>query len=307
MSTNFRRGFTLIELLVVIAIIAVLVALLLPAVQQAREAARRSQCSNNLKQFVTALHNYEELYKCFPSGSIGPQAASGFPTGWCDPSLGCGLPWGHFSWAALLLPQLEQQALYERIDFSVPAYTFSIIENGNQRGPAGHANNQAAANMMPPVFNCPSTPRVQPERQMKDYGINGGTGNCCPERTANNQDGIAWVNSSCKIRDITDGTSNTFAFLELSHTANHSWLDRNRGSNPFLWVHHASQGYVQGHPTDLPDTNIYNNRAANGHHSAGIQCILLDGHFRFITDNIDMVAYRAQFSRAGNEVLNDQN
>lgn len=307
MTKRPKRGFTLIELLVVIAIIAVLVALLLPAVQQAREAARRSQCGNNLKQLVTAIHVYEETYGMYPPGSIGPMNGnSSFPTGWCDPGLGCGVPWGHFSWAALILPMLEQTSLYEMIDFSVPAYTYSIIENGAQRGPAGHANNKTAADSMPSVFNCPSTPRVQPERQMKDYGINGGSGNCCPERTSVGADGLAYVNSRVRHRDITDGTSNTFAFMELSHTANHSWLDRNRGSNPFLWVHHASQGYVQGHPTDLPDTGIYNNRAANGHHSAGVQTVLIDGHFRMITDNIDMPTYRSFFTIAGNEVFNNE-
>lgn len=299
-----QRGFTLIELLVVIAIIAVLVALLLPAVQQAREAARRSQCGNNLKQLVTAIHNYESTYNCLPSGSLGPMNANNsFPAGWCDPNLGCGVPWGHFSWAALMLPMLESESTYQLINFSVPAYTYSIIENGAQRGPAGNAVNTTASNSMPSVFVCPSTPRVQPTSQMKDYGINGGTGNCCPERSSVGADGIAFVNSAVKLRDVTDGTSNTFAFMELSHTANHSWLDRNRGSNPFLWVHHASQGYVQGHPTDLPDTGIYNNRAANGHHPAGIQSVLLDGHFRYISDNIDMPSYRAQFSRAGGEVF----
>ncbi len=306
MRSRRLRGFTLIELLVVIAIIAVLVALLLPAVQQAREASRRSQCGNNLKQILTAIHNYEETYKMFPPGSIGPMNGPGsFPTGWCDPSLGCGLPWGHFSWSALILPMLEQTSVYESINFSVPAYTFSIIENGAQRGPAGNTANQTAADSMPKVFVCPSTPRVQPERQMKDYGINGGSGNCCPERTPAGADGLAYVNSSVRFRDVTDGSSNTFAVLELSHTANHSWLDRNRGSNPFLWVHHASQGYVQGHPTDLPDTNIYNNRAANGHHNVGIQAVLLDGHFRMITDNVHMPLYRGLFTIAGNEVFND--
>src|ERR1700751_4978659 len=97
---GLRGAFTLVELLVVIAIIAVLIALLLPAVQQAREAARRSQCANNLHQLVTAMHNYESTYTMFPPGSIGPMISDGnFPNGWCDPSLGCGVPWGHFSWA----------------------------------------------------------------------------------------------------------------------------------------------------------------------------------------------------------------
>ncbi|MDA1162281.1 MAG: DUF1559 domain-containing protein [Planctomycetota bacterium] len=301
---TFQRGFTLIELLVVIAIIAILIALLLPAVQQAREAARRSQCANNLKQLALAMHNYESTYSCFPSGSLGPMNGnSSFPTGWCDPSLGCSVPWGHFSWAALILPYVEAGNLYEQIDFSVPAYVYSLVENGTQRGPAGHANNRVAANMMPPLFACPSAPRVQPATQNKDYGMNGGTGGCCPERTQSGMAGMGFVNSATRMAEVTDGTSTTFLLLELTHTSNHSWLDRDRGSNPFLFVHHASEGYVDGGAVDVPDTLVYNNRAAASHHRFGVHSVFTDGHLKFVSNNIDLTTYRALFSRSGNEVV----
>lgn len=300
------KGFTLIELLVVIAIIAVLIALLLPAVQQAREAARRSQCANNLHQMVTAMHNYESSYRCFPPGSIGPMNGdSNFPAGWSDPSVGTCCPWGHFSWATIILPQLDGANLYNNINFSVPAYVYSIVENGTQRGPAGDTRNQAAANMMPAVYVCPSAPRVQPATQQKDYGINGGTGACCPERAQAGMNGIGFVNSCVRIGEIIDGTSTTLMFAELAHTTNHSWLDQNKGSNPFMWVHHPSEGYVDATAQDLPDNHSYNNRAAESHHVGGVQTVFSDGHLKFISDQIDVNTYVRLFSRNGSEVVGD--
>lgn len=307
MPRNRRgRGFTLIELLVVIAIIAVLIALLLPAVQQAREAARRTQCANNLKQLGLAMHNYESSNLCFPPGSIGPMAGnSSFTAPWADPGVGGCCPWGHFSWSAIILPFVDGANVYNTIDFTVPAYTFSIIENGAQRGPAGDPKNMKAANSQPAVFVCPSAPRVQPATQHKDYGINGGTGTCCPERSQAGMTGIAFVNSRIRIAEITDGTSSTLMFAELAHTTNHSWIDRNTGANPFLWVHHPSQGYVDATAQDIPDTHSYNNRAAESHHTGGVQVMMADGHLKFISDNIDLNVYIALYTRAGNEVIGD--
>src|ERR1700712_2986656 len=108
-----RRGFTLIELLVVIAIIGVLIALLLPAVQAAREAARRVQCANNLKQIGLALHNYHSLYDTFPMGAGAGYMDAGVPDDWC-------------SWSpqAFLLPYLEQGPVYNAINFSFSSYPF---------------------------------------------------------------------------------------------------------------------------------------------------------------------------------------
>src|SRR5215813_2046814 len=109
MRVRRRSGFTLIELLVVIAIIAVLIGLLLPAVQQAREAARRSQCKNNLKQMGLAMHNYHDVYQCFPPGYLGYPAGNGGSCATINNTTQRGQGWG---WGAFLLPYLDQGNLY---------------------------------------------------------------------------------------------------------------------------------------------------------------------------------------------------
>jgi prepilin-type N-terminal cleavage/methylation domain-containing protein len=122
-----RRGFTLVELLVVIAIIGILIALLLPAVQAAREAARRAQCSNNLKQIGLGLHNYHDTFKSFPPGGITEGPCCGTPSG--------------ATWTILILPFVEQEVLQERYDFHV----------ANE-----HANNQFVREQFVPVYLCPT-------------------------------------------------------------------------------------------------------------------------------------------------------
>lgn len=285
------RGFTLVELLVVITIIGILIALLLPAVQAAREAARRSQCNNNLKQIALAMHNYEQAKQCIVSGNI-----------W-----GAGTPTAGFGWPAFLLPQLEQQPLYDRCNFNVEAYS-AYYNDGSPGGPIGNALNQAAASSTPPTLICPSARRTRFENDQKDYAINGGTV-CCPERdSSGGHDGIAYKNSAVRFAEMLDGTSQTFAFLEKAHWGNQSWCQYNTACNPFFCVTHQSQGYVCSNIDSPalpapPNDRTTNTRAAISGHPGGIQVAFVDGHCSFISENIDFNVYRAGFTRMNGETL----
>jgi len=333
-----RSAFTLIELLVVIAIIAVLIALLLPAVQAAREAARRAQCVNNMKQLALAFHNYHDTAGAFPMANYvnlynGPTSKNIFPsqTVWTESNApGC-CPFGSFSWAAEMLNFIEGNNVYNSINFLLPAYAASIPEtagpwggaSGN-RGPAGDPANSTVSIMAPSVFSCPSIPDIPqsigispgPRGAWKYYGLNVGTGfiGCCPERlqgdgTPNPSDGMGAVNLSINLRDVTDGTSNTFLLLELSRNAEHSWVARNTGSNQFMWTHHPSQGEVvagelgSSSPPFPPNSNFPNSRGAVGGHPGGINVAFADGHVAFIKNSINFQIYRALFSRNVGEVL----
>ncbi len=324
-----KSGFTLIELLVVIAIIAVLIGLLLPAVQAAREAARRAQCVNNMKQIALAYHNYHDVNGGFPPSNYTPdyRAATGgstFPsrTVWHDPKNQC-CPWGSFGWPALMLNFIEGNNIYNSINFTLPAYAFNIPEGPtggwgaptNQRGPAGDLANSTVARVAPNTFTCPSVPSIAnaPNGEFKDYGVNSGTGlaGCCPERLGGGTpgDGMAAVNYSANLRDVTDGSSNTFLHLEVARTAEHSWIAKNKGSNQFFWVHHPSQGMATAgefpfsNPPFPPNSNFPNSRGAVGHHPGGINTSFADGHIKFITQNINFQVYRGLFSRARGEVI----
>jgi prepilin-type N-terminal cleavage/methylation domain-containing protein/prepilin-type processing-associated H-X9-DG protein len=304
MTSSARRpAFTLIELLVVIAIIAVLIGLLLPAVQKVREAASRTQCRNNLHQLVIAAHAYHDARGCLPSGSSGPGTDNNFPSGWGDPWYGNSLPYGHFSWAALILPYLEGDNVFQAINFSVPAYVDSLYEwngsNAAQRGPAGNAANATAAASQPKVFVCPAVNRVQPANTYKDYAINGGTGACCPERTSQGMNGIAYVNSKIRMEQITDGTSNTLLFAEKAHNTNQSWIPTGYGCNPFFFVHHPSEGYFTTEAP--PNYSGFNTRAPEGPHNGGIQAVMADGSVAWISDSITFSVFQAMSTRSGGE------
>jgi len=318
-------GFTLVELLVVIAIIGVLVALLLPAVQAAREAARRSQCSNNLRQQAIACHNYHDTLRSLPPGNLW------YPALGIDNNPNNQIT-GSFSWAAFILPFMEGGTVHSQINFNVAAYTTGIPDyrNGTMRV-LGNTANQVAATRQPNIFVCPSSRRVIGlTNGYKDYGINAGTcPSCCVERPSgnasgfpnlpNSRDGVAFLNSFVEFREIIDGTSNTFLILELHSWAPHSWCgNRSTTANPtlglhpepcntFFFVHHQSQGYVCSNQGSRPlppnDPFVFDTRGAYGDHPGGIMASLVDGSVRFVSDNINFNTYRASFSRGGGEPL----
>ncbi|MGI6414908.1 MAG: DUF1559 domain-containing protein [Thermoguttaceae bacterium] len=184
------RGFTLVELLVVIAIIGILIALLLPAVQAAREAARRSQCTNNLKQIGLALHNYHDVVGRFPAAWYRIPTQEKRP-GW--------------AWGTMLLPYLEQGALYDQlavttgIDFPAPA----------------NATTQTAVT----AYHCPSArdANINPSREnfgKSNYKPIMGTVSYTSMPTTTLPNGVFGASTAFQFRDIVDGTSNTFAFGE---------------------------------------------------------------------------------------------
>jgi len=225
-SSSASRGFTLIELLVVIAIIAILIALLLPAVQQAREAARRLQCKNNLKQIGLALHNYHDQFEVFPMSTTGSQDAGGD----CEN--------GFYSWLALILPQMEQTNLYESIDFSV-----GMMDTCDQIHPSDYASltisgthpNALAAATIVPGYLCPSdsysatSSMGSANAAPGSYAANSGwpdltTGPDGSDEPLTEQNGFlgminpkypaTWQKPRISIRDVTDGLTNTAAVSE---------------------------------------------------------------------------------------------
>jgi len=187
-----RRGFTLIELLVVIAIIAILIALLLPAVQQAREAARRTQCKNNLMQIGLALHNYEMAFQVLPPGVSNPTGPIlNQPDGY------------HMSWITQILPYFEQRNAFNKIDFKQSVYA--------------PANNPVRSHLLP-ILLCPSSPSTS-TTQLDDgtkFALNSYAGihNDVEAPIGENQNGVLYLNSSVRYDQVTDGSSNTIYVAE---------------------------------------------------------------------------------------------
>ena len=288
-------GFTLIELLVVIAIIAILVALLLPAVQQAREAARRTQCKNNLKQFGLALHNYHDTYQMFPPG--GTQS----------------LPnWGT-SWFASILPYADQLPLYNKMQFNT--------------WPGWVDNTAVLTGVKPPYMTCPSTPlpqmRFRGETGAQGFVISTYVGICGAEgrdsvtgnRGVFSSAGVIFPNSSIGIKDIIDGTTNVFMVGEQSdYGANNSeirsswdwgsWMGcancngfapSNFAGYTDIWISTMTTIHSSWPPGSKPvaGSHPYLGREGGGNfpiqsaHDGGSHILMCDGAVRFLSNTTE--------------------
>ena len=331
-----RRAFTLVELLVVIAIIGILVALLLPAIQAAREAARRSQCSNNLKQIGVALHNFHDTYKKFPVGTTDDDG-------------------NNIGFRAYLLPFIEQQAMWDELVVggyepmvvtgphkgmdggacTVSGVTYASMGGRNeiQNAPANAVGNRALA-----AYMCPSD--ILPALDDDGYGKSNYNG-CAGPLLGNNWSGCAvwkgqnqtgvltYDNDNCLtwvwgMADVVDGTSTTFAVGERTVCG---WVEPNRiGDNSFpAWIGGNNDGGCNGFDAggnvlSITDAVFYLNRGLytrqilkiddaesqacfGSQHPGGAQFVMVDGSTHFVNDTIDTVTYANLGNRRDGEVV----
>ena len=328
MRRRLLRGFTLIELLVVIAIIAILIALLLPAVQQAREAARRTQCRNNMKQMGLALHNYHDNNNKFPLGELYPYNGN---------------------WKARILPFMDQGPLYNNFTWA----SSSFHSNSSSTFVA------ALSGTIVPALNCPSSPlprlgNVSGTDNVLNAQLHCYTGvmGAYPDpagRTAECLDTGAWgsfacanglllVNETVGIRDNTDGTSNTIIVGEQSGDvagddmrANYwgGWCGTSfnvgsqaapvtsaatgttmvsSGTTTLRYAPNADQGAttaltcVTGSGCDF---NYRHNTPLNSYHEGGVHVLMADGAVRFLSENISLVTYRQLGVRDDGQVVGE--
>jgi prepilin-type N-terminal cleavage/methylation domain-containing protein len=306
-----RRGFTLIELLVVIAIIAILIALLLPAVQQAREAARRTQCRNNMKQIGLAIHNYEASFTVLP-----PSSTSGFGRGaWNWPGAGPVDPTIHLhSFASLLLPYVDSANLYNNINYNVSSLA---------------TQNRTAAATVLPFYRCPSysgasfstdplyvTTVGSPNFAVRNY-VAMGARTVVGLSGAVAAEGTMFPGSKTKFRDVTDGQSNTIFIAETREEKAATWIDGSSATVVARWFDptNAAGGFAGNSSSINYKTyfvNVYGPTAAiqqeygpSSQHVGGAHHLLGDGAVRFISENISVTIYDGLVTRNGGEVIGE--
>jgi prepilin-type N-terminal cleavage/methylation domain-containing protein/prepilin-type processing-associated H-X9-DG protein len=327
-----RRGFTLIELLVVIAIIGVLIALLLPAVQAAREAARRSQCINNLKQMGLALHNYHSAQNCFPSGRPADDPNNNDSN-------------AQSTWVSLL-GQLEQQPLFDAWNFSL-TFNDPSVSAVYAKSCIPAADTTVSSTVLA-VFNCPSDTRQQQFFSTTNSGRNdiphianmavSSYANCAGVLGANNtgadtfgmyttgdvkhlNNGFADYGIPKKMKSFIDGSSNTIAVGETAYNNDGSWYGVQvaancGGANSFFNVWSATLRMstnfrVTKNPLNTPPgQGAYQaggicgqNAAFGSRHPGGANFLFVDGSVHFVKNSINGPVYWALSSRNGGEVL----
>lgn len=316
--TKCRNAFTLIELLVVIAIIAILVALLLPAVQQAREAARSSQCKNNLKQIGVALHNYHDVQSVFPPATIAKGQCN---TGFRNPLVQNATGW------TMLLPYMDLATIYDQYDSNQAAghYTAGTLA-GTIVGDAVSSGNGQLISQPLRVLTCPSeTGSLFHPANGTHYVIKNGSGltgaktnydfsvindyygcNKWPSRSRTTRR-MFEDNSYCRFRDVSDGTSNTVAVAETR-------FDVYNGEAPAWgyrgWVmigidlgtYEINQTMYLGVDRDPA---LASWAYPGSYHTGGCHVLLADGSTRFISENVDTTTRRRLATMADNETLGE--
>lgn len=316
-----RLGFTLVELLVVIAIIGVLIALLLPAVQAAREAARRSQCTNNLKQFGLALHNYHDTNRAFPPGNMGT------------------LPFTGISLHARLLPYMEESNIYPLIDFT-KAYNDPANDKARMSKVETFLCPSDATSVLPSTLGAPNNYYANQGSGIL-FGLPGPSGD--PNANMPLPNGVFFRDSKMRFADLLDGSSKTAAFSEKvsgdgsngqaslksdtfqpgtfpgtpdealtdCNAMNPTDLSKQGVSNvgaPWLWAYHSTTFYFHvnvpnGRSCMYPPGRIMT--TANSNHPGGVNLGMCDGSVRFVSDNIALANWRAMGTRAGGEVISE--
>lgn len=295
-ASRRRCGFTLIELLVVIAIIAILVALLLPAVQQAREAARRTQCRNNLKQLGLALHNYHDVHNTLPPGWIGIDNGQPYVDGG-----------NAFGWGTTILPMLDQSSLYDRFNTQV-----GILDPANV----------PLLTTPQPAFLCPSdvfqdswqlyrdgTTTVLAELASANYVANWGSGSILdidgceglPRGQTCRDTGPFSHNSRIRFRDFKDGLSNTYLLGERRSDEELGWYATWSGAPPGgeeVWGRILGDAdHTPNHPTaHMEDFSSWHN---------GAHMLFGDGKVRFLSETVDTTVWRALATYHGNETVGE--
>lgn len=296
-----RRGFTLVELLVVIAIIGVLVALLLPAVQQAREAARRIQCVNNMKQLGLALHNYHDTFNSFPKPYFW----------WQGPAAGQSPPgfFHAFGWRTMILPFIEQSTVYDQIQWNLP-----LIDD------TGLPSNASIARMPMPAYNCPSDP-TGPLSKSGDQYLWGNwcmaTGTGCPRNVpagVTHYRGFVGVGydlppttvpypaamfdrrqgAALKMRDVLDGTTNVIFVIENSPEF-HAWPGWATWNSDIIGAHapnHPQRFFGRVGARTATQHGWTDGLNSSSFHPGGVNALAVDGSVKFIPETINLSVYR---------------
>lgn len=290
-----RSAFTLIELLVVIAIIAILVALLLPAVQQAREAARRSSCKNNMKQLGLALHNYHDTHKVFPPGAIGVRLSDG-STQFREASNPVSLA----GWGTFILPFVEEAALYDRISERLFNNSGPGAGTAWYNDTGANSVNDELAVLSVATYQCPSDPAGGTNSEMDDYGTSNYVASAggAPHSNSANRPvgttplGMFGFNTRFDFASVKDGTSNTFMIGERStDTADGRasiWMGhRDDDGGGVQYAEYEIMSLVWDETAARLNGTGNNGRAFSSPHPGGVQFLLGDGSVRFVSENID--------------------